>query len=152
MIKELQGFRNSPAGEIFYIAHPIKISKQSCLECHGLVSNAPQSLIELYGSEKGFGWKLNEIVGAQMVSIPATEIHQRTQQAIQVTMGFMMAVLVTMVCTVGGEPARDQKNPLVPKDFRAPFLFDGINGNVRDDKAATLSSIALPLVSQPKRD
>lgn len=100
-LKELQGFRPAPAGELFYMAHPIKIMKPSCLECHGVASDAPPSLIQQYGSENGFGWQLNEIVGAQIVSVPATEIHQRTEQAVQVTMGFVIAVLVAMGFTVG---------------------------------------------------
>jgi methyl-accepting chemotaxis protein len=99
-LNELRGFRSLPTGEIFYIAHPLKVSKPSCLECHGSVSQAPQSLIERYGQENGFNWKLNEIVGAQMVSVPASEIHQLTQQALKVTMGFVIAVLTTMIATM----------------------------------------------------
>jgi methyl-accepting chemotaxis protein len=99
-LNELRGFRSLPTGEIFYIAHPLKVSKPSCLECHGSVSQAPQSLIERYGKENGFNWKLNEIVGAQIVSVPASEIYQLTQQALKVTMGFVIAVLTTMIATM----------------------------------------------------
>jgi hypothetical protein len=33
---------------------------------------APPAMLIQYGSMNGFGWKLGEIVGAQIVSVPAT--------------------------------------------------------------------------------
>ncbi len=97
-LEQLSDFR--PSGDTFYIAHPLKVSRESCLECHGAVSDAPQSLIDKYGRDGGFNWELNEIVGAQIVYVPATEMEQQTQRAIQVTSGFVVAVLVAMVTTV----------------------------------------------------
>jgi HAMP domain-containing protein len=67
--QELIGHRNTPEGESLFIAHPIK-SEADCLECHSLPSKAPQSIIRVYGRDNGFNWKLGEIVGAQIVSIP----------------------------------------------------------------------------------
>ena len=72
--KQLQGFRSIPGGEIFYIARPIKITKESCLRCHSDPKAAPASLITSYGDRNGFGWKLNEIVGAQMISVPSDRV------------------------------------------------------------------------------
>ncbi|AFZ45365.1 histidine kinase HAMP region domain protein [Halothece sp. PCC 7418] len=99
-VEELRGFRSSARTKSFYIAHPLKVSQASCLECHGNVSDAPQSLIDKYGTEGGFNWELGQIVGAQIVSVPADQIQQQTKQAIKVTMGFMLAFLATMVITV----------------------------------------------------
>ena len=31
---------------------------------------APRTVVERYGSENGFGWKVNDIIGAQIVSVP----------------------------------------------------------------------------------
>jgi HAMP domain-containing protein len=69
-----QGFRSIPGGEFFYIARPIKINKESCFRCHSTPEQAPTSLISTYGSNNGFGWKLNEIVGAQIISVPASQV------------------------------------------------------------------------------
>jgi Protein of unknown function (DUF3365) len=33
---------------------------------------APPEMIKLYGTANGFGWKEGDIVGAQIVSVPAT--------------------------------------------------------------------------------
>jgi HAMP domain-containing protein len=79
-IEQRQGFRSIPGGEIFYIAHPLKIEKESCLRCHGVPKEAPASLLASYGSDNGFGWKLNEIVGAQIISVPSSQVLEAAQK------------------------------------------------------------------------
>jgi HAMP domain-containing protein len=78
--KQQQGFRSIPGGEIFYIARPLKIEKESCLRCHSLPTTAPASLVASYGSDNGFGWKLNEIVGAQIISVPSSQVLEAAQK------------------------------------------------------------------------
>jgi methyl-accepting chemotaxis protein len=68
--KELVSERNGGTGRILYIAKPIQISNAACLVCHSVPSNAPASMIKIYGEANGFGWKHNEIVGAQVVTVP----------------------------------------------------------------------------------
>lgn len=70
-LKELSGIQSTPSGKLFYLAQPIKIEKASCLECHTTPDKAPKTMIERYGSANGFGWQLNEIVGARMIYVPA---------------------------------------------------------------------------------
>ena len=55
-----------------YIARPIRISNPDCLECHSTPAAAPRTMIAQYGSDGGFGWKLGEVVGTQMVIVPYT--------------------------------------------------------------------------------
>lgn len=69
-VKNLIGERNTSAGRSLYIARPLRIGNKACLTCHSAPAIAPASLIAKYGSNNGFGWKLNEIVGAQVVSVP----------------------------------------------------------------------------------
>jgi HAMP domain-containing protein len=66
---ELIGERQTPTGQSLFLARPIAAGAP-CLECHDTPSRAPAALIRHYGSQNGFGWKLNEIVGAQIVSVP----------------------------------------------------------------------------------
>ncbi|HEY9770492.1 MAG TPA: DUF3365 domain-containing protein [Coleofasciculaceae cyanobacterium] len=77
---QMQGFRSIPGGEIFYIARPLKIEKESCLRCHSDPKVAPASLIASYGSDNGFGWQLNEIVGAQIISVPSSQVLDAARQ------------------------------------------------------------------------
>jgi protein-histidine pros-kinase len=69
-LTELVGERDTPTGRSLYIARPIKISNPACLPCHTTPEMAPPTMIKMYGTANGFGWKLNEIVGAQVVSVP----------------------------------------------------------------------------------
>ncbi|HEY2682464.1 MAG TPA: DUF3365 domain-containing protein [Steroidobacteraceae bacterium] len=66
---ELQGERDTPMGRVLYLARPIHMEKE-CLECHSQPDAAPKSLLAKYGPDHGFGWQPNEVVGAQVVSVP----------------------------------------------------------------------------------
>ncbi|WP_338038633.1 c-type heme family protein [Neosynechococcus sphagnicola] len=90
-LKELSGYRSTPGGELYYIARPMIIKKESCLRCHSTAEAAPKSLIATYGSENGFGWKLNDIVGAQIISVPAREIITSAQRSFVTIMGIVIA-------------------------------------------------------------
>ncbi|WP_375513356.1 DUF3365 domain-containing protein [uncultured Nostoc sp.] len=80
-LKEVSGFRSIPGGDIFYIARPLPISEQTCLKCHSVPEAAPQSMINLYGTANGFGWKLNEVVGAQIITVPANNVINKAHQS-----------------------------------------------------------------------
>ncbi|MFC6282889.1 MULTISPECIES: c-type heme family protein [Polaromonas] len=67
---ELVSERNGGTGRQLYIAKPIQISNAACLQCHSVPGNAPASMIKVYGDNNGFGWKHNEIIGAQVVTVP----------------------------------------------------------------------------------
>lgn len=66
---ELIGERNTPLGRTLFLARPIK-APQACLECHSVPANAPPAMVKIYGPAHGFGWKADEIVAAQIVSVP----------------------------------------------------------------------------------
>ena len=95
--KQKQGFRSIPGGEIFYIARPLKIEKESCLRCHSSPQQAPASLISTYGSNNGFGWKLNEIVGAQIISVPASQVFENARHLRYLVIGKVFVFLIIAV-------------------------------------------------------
>lgn len=64
------GIRQSPKGPVLYLAHPIEIKQAGCLACHTSPEKSPPQLVEKYGTENGYGWKLKEIIGAQIVTVP----------------------------------------------------------------------------------
>lgn len=68
---EMIGERKTPTGNSLFLARPIT-ADAPCLECHDTAGNAPPALVRHYGSDHGFGWKPNETVGAQIVSVPET--------------------------------------------------------------------------------
>lgn len=99
-LKELSGFRSSPDGNVFYIARPLAVSKSSCLECHSTPDAAPKSMIERYGSDHGFGWKLNEIVSAQIISVPASTVIQNARQSFVLIMGVVAVIFAAAIFIV----------------------------------------------------
>jgi protein-histidine pros-kinase len=53
-------------------------------------------MVDRYGPSNGFGWQLNEVVGAQIVSIPLDVPMQRAQQSFTVFMGALLAVFAVV--------------------------------------------------------
>ena len=91
---ELIGERDTATGRSLYLARPIQITNGACLACHNTVNEAPKTMIELYGPANGFGWKLNEIIGAQIVSVPSALPIQRANHTFKVFMLLLTLVLV----------------------------------------------------------
>jgi len=94
--QETHGVRSTQFGPSLYIARPIKITNGACLACHSEPSAAPASMIRTYGSDRGFGWQLNEIIGAQVVSVPMTVPIQRAQLTFYTALGALVAIFLAM--------------------------------------------------------
>lgn len=90
--KELIGERETPTGPQLYLSRPITITNPGCLACHSTPAEAPQTLIDTYGSSNGFGWKLNETIGAQVVSVPMSLPLARADQTFLTFMGALMSI------------------------------------------------------------
>ncbi|HEY0819909.1 MAG TPA: DUF3365 domain-containing protein [Rhizobacter sp.] len=91
---EFIGQRDTPSGLVTYIARPIKLSNPDCLRCHSTVEAAPKPLVEKYGPANGFGWNLNEVLGAQVVSVPMSVPLERADRNFTVVMGLLTGVFL----------------------------------------------------------
>jgi len=78
--KVVDGERETPLGRSLFLAQPLHAAK-SCLVCHSTPSNAPEEMIQLYGPANGFGWQENEIIAAQVVSVPVSVPVQMADRA-----------------------------------------------------------------------
>lgn len=96
-LQEISDFRTLPGGRVFYIARPLAIKKDNCLRCHGNPSDAPKSQLATYGAENGYGWKLNEIVSAQMISVPAEEVFRQARQSLALILSILLGVFAVIV-------------------------------------------------------
>jgi HAMP domain-containing protein len=67
---EISGVRDTPTGRSLYLARPLQIRDEACLSCHTNAEMAPPAMVKLYGANNGFGWKLNEVIAAQIVTVP----------------------------------------------------------------------------------
>jgi len=95
--KEITGIRLTPTGKSLFLARPITIKKEGCLTCHSTPSNAPATLIAKYGSNNGFGWGLNQIVGAQIISVPMSVPIEKANHAFITFMGSVLGVYVFII-------------------------------------------------------
>ncbi len=93
---EILGDRETPSGASFYVARPIRVSSAACLRCHSTVEAAPKTMLERYGPANGFGWTLNDVVGAQIISVPTKVPLERAREAFRVFMGSITAVFVAI--------------------------------------------------------
>jgi len=89
--------RETPTGRFLTLARPLKVGSPACLTCHSTPENAPPTMVALYGSQNGFGWKQGEVVGAQVVSIPLAVPLSRAYQAL---LWFMLILAGTFVVTI----------------------------------------------------
>jgi HAMP domain-containing protein len=95
--KERQEFvseRETPWGRTLNLARPLTIRSEACLACHNTPSAAPAALIRTFGSANGFGWKFNETIGAQIVSVPMALPLQLAHDAY---VSFLIILFTTLV-------------------------------------------------------
>jgi HAMP domain-containing protein len=95
---EIIGERDTPVGRAVYVARPIRVEPQ-CLVCHSTAQAAPATLLARYGANNGFGWQPNEVVGAQVVSVPldaATVIAHRTLHSMVIAIVVVFALLLAV--------------------------------------------------------
>ena len=97
---EAVGERQAASGPSLYIARPIRISNPACLVCHSTPSAAPASLIAKYGSANGFGWQHNEIVGAQIISIPTDLAERNAHHAFWTFTAVLGGLFVVLFITI----------------------------------------------------
>ena len=90
--REFIGQRNSESGPSLYLARPIRINDAQCLSCHSTPAAAPASMVALYGSNNGFGWKLGEVIGSQIVSVPLDVAMRKADRTVNMIMtGFALS-------------------------------------------------------------
>jgi protein-histidine pros-kinase len=97
----LFGERDTPNGRMLYVAKPLTAST-ACLRCHDTAELAPPTMIAKYGSAAGFGWKVGEIIGAQIIQIPETFALARAEVTFRVFMGSLLGVLLAVAVTLNG--------------------------------------------------
>lgn len=94
--EQIIGERETPAGRTLYFGRPIMIKNENCLACHGTPAEAPATFLETYGAANGFGWEVNEIIGAQLVNVPMDVPLARAQETFTIFMGSLVGVFLVV--------------------------------------------------------
>lgn len=63
--------------DVYRFASPV-VHVASCISCHGDPAKAPQDVLEVYGSERGFGFKEGDLAGVISVTLPKRTVLQST--------------------------------------------------------------------------
>jgi HAMP domain-containing protein len=97
---ELVTTRETPAGPFLTLARPLKVGSERCLVCHSTPEKAPPTMTALYGTQNGFGWKLGEIVGAQVVSIPLAVPLARAERTFLLFVAALVGTFIVVILIV----------------------------------------------------
>ena len=110
---ELVSQRDTPAGLMLNLSQPFRLTDKACLACHSVPQAAPASMIDLYGSANGFGWKLGDTIGAQVVSVPmsvalgkANRLFLLFLAGLAAVFAVVLAVLNVLLHTIIVKPVR----------------------------------------------
>ena len=99
-LEEFSGERETPGGRSLYLTRPIRIDDGACLMCHSTPDVAPESMLLRYGNANGFGWHLNSVVGAQIVSVPMNVPIAKAQAMFQLLMVVLAAIFLTVLVLI----------------------------------------------------
>jgi len=111
-LKEISGFRNLDGKNVFYSARPFAVRSADCLRCHGKPEDAPKSMLASYGSQNGFGWKMNEIVASQIIYVPADDVFNTARQSLALVMAIFVGIFALVVVVINVLLRRDVIRPI----------------------------------------
>jgi methyl-accepting chemotaxis protein len=89
--------RDTPAGQFLTFSRPFRLTDRACLSCHSTPAAAPATMIDLYGNSNGFGWVLNDVIGAQIVSVPMSVALGRADRSLLAFVVALSAVFLAML-------------------------------------------------------
>jgi len=123
------GERNADGERLLYLARPIRITDEGCLECHSTPSAAPAAMIAEYGADGGFGWNMNEIIGSQITTVPAANAYEQARASTLTLVGSLFTVFTLILIAI---------NFMLDRMFIAPLgaLADTTDRYSRGDLSA----------------
>jgi protein-histidine pros-kinase len=95
-LTELSGEVHDGGAALHYAARPIRIVDATCLRCHSTPAAAPRTLLAAYGDKGGFGWQMNEVVGAQIVTVPVAVPQQQALLSFRQLMLWLAGLLMLL--------------------------------------------------------
>lgn len=128
----------------FTVAFPLTIRNEGCLTCHSTPDRAPASMVALYGDKGGFGWQLNETIGAQIFSVPLQIAEDQAWDSVKwlivsmtaifvVTLGLLNLLLSSMVIRPVTRMAHIAEQVSLGDSTQPEYIHDG------KDEIASLS-------------
>jgi protein-histidine pros-kinase len=89
--------RDTESGSFYTVSYPIVLNDEGCLSCHGSPDKAPASMVALYGNKNGFGWKLKDLVAAQIISVPMSGAQTRIWHRFWLFIGITSVIFLVLI-------------------------------------------------------
>lgn len=93
--------------EYLSLSRPIRLDPErhvGCLDCHGSIDDAPAPMVEFlkqeYGQPGGFGWKLGDTIGAQVVTVPMSVPMRRARTTFLLFLGSLIGIFALIFLLV----------------------------------------------------
>jgi protein-histidine pros-kinase len=96
-LKEHVSTRESALGPVLSLSKPVRLKNPACLTCHSTPAAAPSTMIDLYGTANGFGWKLNDVVALQVVTVPLQVALDRANTTLRVYLGGLAGIFLVVI-------------------------------------------------------
>ena len=94
---EWQGVVSVNGKDQFKRYRPV-VFESECMRCHGSPEDAPDVLVEMYGSERGFGRSEGELAGLSVVSVPVeAAMAQVREKAFSVFLVVFLGVSIVFI-------------------------------------------------------
>ncbi|MBT9596472.1 MAG: diguanylate cyclase [Vitreoscilla sp.] len=128
----LQRFTSEGGREMLYVAKPLHVAEANCLACHGRPQDAPPAMLAVYGAQGGFGWKMGETVGAQVVAVPLTLPLQRAGQALGQFLAVAVAVVLAVFLALNAMLRKVLLNPIASRqgELQRQAMEDALTGAI----------------------
>jgi hypothetical protein len=91
---ELSGELGAGQDRQYYVARPIRMGSPACLYCHSTPEAAPRAMVARYGAANGFGWRMGDVVGLQLVRVSTAPAEAKAFNSVVVTIGSITSVFV----------------------------------------------------------
>ena len=113
-LKKDSGFTTRKGDKVFYYAQPVIIREQSCLRCHSTPAAAPKQQLAIYGSEHGFGWTLNKVLGTQIIYVPSEQVFAIAHRNLALFMGIFIGIFALVILLINFLLKRSVIGPIRP--------------------------------------
>lgn len=125
-------------------AAPKVTYSKGCMRCHGVPSKAPADVVNVYGTESGFGWKLNQVVGVSIVGVPLDDIQKLTFERSAYMIGALTILFALLFMIINSLVRRLILTPIVEmtdvaKAVSGGDLYRVVDETSRNDEIGELS-------------
>jgi len=110
-LTEWSRVKDTDAGPVMQVARPVRPTAE-CMLCHGSPAAAPAALLARYGDKTGFDWKVGDAVGAQIVTVPASQALSQARAAWWRHVGASVVVFIALFVVLNRVLARSVIAPI----------------------------------------